>query len=309
MDLKQAFILFLINVSMANAQQEVLSNSNFKKYDEKVITSLYYLDTSNSFAFNYNNNFLGLEPNRRAQVGLNFSYKFLDFSYGYSPLFLSENKDNKDSKLFSLNTRFYHKKWMQSFTFINQKGFYITDGQTQVEFPRLRTTKFGGSTSYIFNENFSFRTITNQNEWQIKSAGSFIPTLSIFYTNFDLNDNNPNTKSNIYIASLAPSYFYNLVINQQFLVSGGIAVGGGLNSIDKEIASIFEWSSSLKIGYNTDSFFTFINLNYIDFAQQSDANIRLDDQILTFKFTAGYRFDPPKKLKKYYDKTTQTIGL
>jgi hypothetical protein len=91
------------------------------------------------------------------------------------------------------------------------------------------------------------------------------------------------------------------VINQQFLVSGGVALGGGLNIIDKDVASILEWSSSLKIGYNTDSFFSFINLNYMDFAQQSDANIQLDDQILTFKITAGYRFDPPKKINELYD--------
>ena len=51
----------------------------------------------------------------------------MDFGYGFSPGFFDVNKDNSDSKLFSLNTRFYLKKWMQSVVFINQKGFYVSE--------------------------------------------------------------------------------------------------------------------------------------------------------------------------------------
>ena len=116
-------------------------------------------------------------------------------------------------------------------------------------------------------------------------------------------------KSNIYLVSLSPSYFYNWVINNHFLISGGLSVGGGFNSVDGDFAPIYEGSVSLKIGYNSDSFFTFVNLNYIDFVQDSEAEIRLNDQIATFKFTAGYRFNPPKKVKEYYDKANKKIGL
>ena len=313
MVVKVVIVLFFGGIVSAFAQKDSLQNTHFVSYDEKVVSSIYYQDISNSFQVNFNTageaNYLGLEPNRRAQIGLNLSYKFIDISYGYSPEFLAENKDNEGSKLFSLGTRFYYKKWMQSLSFINQTGFYITDGETELEFPRLRTTKFGGTTSYIFNDKFSFKTIANQKEWQTKSAGSFIPNLSIYYTNFDLNDGNSENKSNIYLVSLSPSYFYNWVINNHFLISGGLAVGGGFNSVDGDFAPIYEGSLSLKMGYNSDSFYTFVNLNYIDFVQDSEAAIRLDDQIVTFKFTAGYRFNPPKKVKEYYDKANKKIGL
>ena len=313
MVVKVVIVLFFGGIVSAFAQKDSLQNTHFVSYDEKVVSSIYYQDISNSFQVNFNTegeaNYLGLEPNRRAQIGINLSYKFIDISYGYSPEFLTENKDNKGSKLFSLGTRFYYKKWMQSLTFINQTGFYITDGETEVAFPNLRTTKFGGTTSYIFNDAFSFKTIANQKEWQTKSSGSFIPNLSIYYTNFDLNDGNSENKSNIYLVSLSPSYFYNWVINNHFLISGGLAVGGGFNSVDGDFAPIYEGSLSLKMGYNSDSFYTFVNLNYIDFVQDSEAAIRLDDQIATFKFTAGYRFNPPKKVKEYYDKANKKIGL
>ncbi|GGD23249.1 DUF4421 family protein [Flavobacterium orientale] len=313
MGVKIVIGLFLGAIGSLFAQQDSEENSHFTNYDDKLITSLYYFDTSNNFLFNYNldgtSNYLEFQPNRREQIGVNLSYKFIDVSYGFSPAFLAENKDNSGSKLFTLSTRFYHKKWMQSLTFINQKGFYVSNGEVQAPFPRMRTTKIGGTTSYIFNDKFSFKTIANQKEWQSKSAGSFIPNLSIFYTNFDLNDGGEDTNSNIYLVSLAPSYFYNFVINNQFLLSGGMSTGAGFNIVDGDISAIYEWSASLKIGYNSDSFFTFVNLNYIDFIQDSTAQIRLNDQISTVKITAGYRFDPPKKVKEFYDKTAEKIGL
>lgn len=306
-------LLFLIGINCSFAQQDNENGSHFTNYDEKVITSLYYFDTSNSFEFNFNldgtTNYLEFQPNRREQIGVNLSYKFIDISYGFSPVFFAENKDNSDSKLFTLSTRLYHKKWMQSLTFINQKGFYVSNGQVEVAFPRMRTTKIGGTTSFIFNDKFSFKTLANQKEWQSKSAGSFIPNLSMYYTNIDLNDGGGDTKSNIFLASLAPSYFYNFVVNNHFLLSGGMSTGAGLTSIDGDVSAIYEWSASLKIGYSSDSFFTFVNLNYIDFIQDTTARIRLNDEISTIKITTGYRFDPPKKVKEYYDKTVEKIGL
>lgn len=306
-------LLFLIGINCSFAQQDNENGSHFTNYDEKVITSLYYFDTSNSFEFNFNldgtTNYLEFQPNRREQIGVNLSYKFIDISYGFSPVFFAENKDNSYSKLFTLSTRLYHKKWMQSLTFINQKGFYVSNGQVEVAFPRMQTTKIGGTTSFIFNDKFSFKTLANQKEWQSKSAGSFIPNLSMYYTNIDLNDGGGDTKSNIFLASLAPSYFYNFVVNNHFLLSGGMSTGAGLTSIDGDVSAIYEWSASLKIGYSSDSFFTFVNLNYIDFIQDTTARIRLNDEISTIKITTGYRFDPPKKVKEYYDKTVEKIGL
>ncbi len=313
MGVKIVIVLFWGGTSCSFAQQGAEQSSHFTNYDEKVITSVYYFDTSNSFIFNYNldgtNNYLEFEPNRREQIGVNLSYKFIDVSYGFSPAFLAENQDNSNSKLFTLSTRLYHKKWMQSLMFINQKGFYVSNGQAEAPFPRMRSTKIGVTTSYIFNEKFSFKTLANQKEWQSKRAGSFIPNLSMYYTNFDLNDGGDDTKSNIFLVSLAPAYFYNFVINNHVLLSGGMSTGAGFNSVDGDVSAIYEWSVSLKIGYNSDSFFTFVNLNYIDFVQDTTAQIRLNDEIATLKITAGYRFDPPKKVKEYYDKTAEKIGL
>jgi hypothetical protein len=312
-DIKIVIGLLFGGILSAFAQQDSLSKPHFKSYKEKVIFSIYYSDISNSFDVKLANSseadYLEFKPNKREQIGVNLSYRFIDFSIGYSPSFLETNKDNENSKLFRLNTRLYYKKWMQSILFINQTGFYVSQGDIVLYFEDLRTTKIGGTTSYIFNDNFSFRTISNQKEWQSKSAGSFIPNFSFYYTHFDLNDEGDANKSDIFLISLSPSYFYNWVINDHFLLSGGLAAGGGIDIVDSDVSPIFEWGASLKLGYNSDSFFTFINLNYIDFLQNSDAKIRVNDEISMLKFTTGYRFKPPKKVKEYYDKADKKIGL
>ncbi|MBF4517052.1 DUF4421 family protein [Flavobacterium sp. ANB] len=313
MDLKLIYIVFFGSAFGCYAQNDSLQNSYFKSYNDKVTATIYYLDTSNNFQIGFDTdgekNFVDLEPNRREQLGLSLSYKFVDISFGFAPKFFSENKDNSDSKLFSFNTRFYYKKWMQSFTFINQKGFYISDEDVNVFLPKMRTTKIGGTTSYIFNDKFSYKTLVNQNEWQTKSSGSFIPAFSFYYTNLNLNNEPDSSNGDIYVFSLAPSYFYNFVINDRILIGSGIAFGAGINDVDGDVSALYELDLNLKLAFNTDRFFAFASLNNINFIQNEAAEARLSDNISTVKISVGYRFDPPNKVKEVYEKVNQKTGF
>jgi hypothetical protein len=314
MGIKQFWFIMIGGVFSCFSQEKPLPNPYFKSYDDNVIASLYYLDVSNNFQYatsNIDGSKLKVDliPNHRQQVGMTVSYKFVDISYGFSPQFFNENKDNGDSKLFNISSRFIVKQWMQTVTFINQKGFYVNEFDVKFPFTDLRSTKIGGVTSYIFNPNFSFKTIANQKQWQSKSSGSFIPNFSIFYTNLDLNNGPPSDQSDVLEIALSPSYYYNFVINNKFLISTGLAVGGGISKVDSEISGIFQSELSLKTGYNTDSFFAFLNLNYFAFAQNSNARVLLNDNISTLNFTVGYRFAPPKKVKEVFETVHQKTGI
>lgn len=314
MNLRLIYIVsFFAGVFGCFAQNDTLHNPYFKSYTDKITTSIYYLDTSNNFQLGFDSQgqkkYIDLNPNRQEQLGIALSYQFVDVSFGFSPKFFDVNKDNSDSKLFSFNTRFYYKKWMQSFTFINQKGFYASEEGFTVEFPRMRTTKIGGSTSYIFNDKFSYKALVNQNEWQTKSSGSFIPSFSFYYTNLDLNNVPNSSNGDIYVFSLAPSYFYNFVISDRILIGSGIAVGAGINDIDGETSALYQLDLNLKLAYNTDHFFGYASLNTVNFIQNDTAAERLNDNISTFKLSIGYRFDPPGKVKEVYEKVNQKTGL
>nr|WP_199000155.1 DUF4421 family protein [Flavobacterium sp. ASV13] len=313
MNLRLIGIVFLNSIFGCFAQNDSIRNSYFKSYDDKVTASAYYLDTSNSFqiAFDTNGqkNYVDLVPNRREQLGLSLSYKFIDISLGFAPRFFSENKDNSDSKLFSFNTRFYYKKWMQSFAFINQKGFYISDDDVNVFLPKMHTTKIGGTTSYIFNNRFSYKTLVSQNEWQTKSSGSFIPSFSFYYTNLNLNNEPDSSNADIYVFSLAPSYFYNFVISDRVLIGAGIAFGAGINDIDGDVSALYQLDFNLKLAYNRDRFFAFASLNTLNFIQNDKAQARLNDNVSTLKISIGYRFNPPNKVKEIYEEINEKTGL
>ena len=308
------YITFFGSIFGCFAQKDSIQNSYFKQYDDKVISSIYYLDTSNNFQVSFNSEegkkeYLELNPNKREQLGIGLSYKFIDISFGFAPKFFSENKDNSDSKLFSFNTRFYYKQWMQSFSFINQKGFYIIDNEMNVFLPKIRSTKIGGTTSYIFNKNFSYKTLVSQNEWQTKSSGSFIPSFTFYYTNLNLDNGLDTSNGDLYIFSLAPSYFYNFVISDCVLIGSGIAFGAGITDVDGDSSALYQLDFNLKLAYNRDRFFGFANLNTLNFIQNDAAESRLNDNISTVKFSIGYRFDPPRKVKEVYDKINQKTGL
>lgn len=312
MDLKLIYIVFFGSVFGCFAQKDTLRNPYFKSYNDKITVSLYYLDTSNSFQIASNNqdpkSFVNLIPNRREQIGFSINYKIIDVAIGFAPKFLGGNKGDSHSRNFNFNTHFYYKKWMQSFTFINQKGFYISDDNITAQLPDMRTTKIGGSTSYIFNDKFSFKTLVSQNEWQIKSSGSFIPVFSFYYTNLDLNTPDA-TPGDLYVFTLAPSYFYNFVISDRVLIGAGVALGVGFNDINGETSALYQADLNLKLAYNKDRFFAFLSLNSVSFAQDDKVDPRLNDNIVTLKLSAGYRFDPPRKIKEVYDKVNQKIGL
>ncbi|EJG00904.1 DUF4421 family protein [Flavobacterium sp. F52] len=312
MRLALIYATFFISIFECFAQNDSLRNPYFKSYNDKITASFYYLDTSNSFQIASDNTdpkiYVNLIPNRREQIGFNLNYKIIDIGFGFAPKFLSQNKGDSHSKHFNFNTRFYLKKWMQSFTFINQKGFYISDDNITAQLPHMRTTKIGGSTSYVLNDKFSFKTLVSQNEWQTKSSGSFIPSFSFYYTNLDLNTPD-SSHSDIYVFTLAPSYFYNFVISNRVLIGAGLALGAGINDIDGDTSALYQADFNLKLAYNNDRFFGFASLNTISFAQDEKVDPRLNDNIATVKLSVGYRFDPPKKVKEVYDKVNEKIGL
>ena len=110
MDIKLSYIFFCLGTILGVAQNDSLSTPFFKSYDEKVTSSLYFIDTSNSFEFLFDsggeNKHLSLIPNRKAQIGANLSYKFIDVSFEFvrprRPNELFDVKSIEDNLVFDI---------------------------------------------------------------------------------------------------------------------------------------------------------------------------------------------------------------
>ena len=178
-----------------------------REFPEKFTIRLGMQSTLNTFAFTdtADNSVIEIQPNDKTYLGASFLFRSVELDLGFAPNFLAENKDNEGSRLFTLNFRMFLGKWMQTLDFYSQKGFFVTDGNNSIPLPDLTSLKIGGTTGYIFNDRFSFRAIGFQNEWQKKSAGSFIPRFSFYYTKLDLHDETPESSTNSYDIAIGPA--------------------------------------------------------------------------------------------------------
>ena len=252
-------------------------------------------------------------PNDKSYLGLSAQFRSVGLDIGYAPNFLAENKDNANSKLITLNFRMFFNQIMQTVDFYKQKGFFIRNRDFTLPVEDLTTTKIGGSTSYIFNENFSFRAIGFQNEWQKKSAGSFIPRISYYFTKFQLDDPDVgNLTEHSFNLAVGPGYYYNWIFDENFIASAGSTAGlgfditnsGGKTTMNALAQLIFRLSG----GYNSEQFFSGININSQLLTSKSSDNLVLDDSISYLEFYVGYRFDAPKKWIEKAEEINRKFG-
>lgn len=281
-------------------------------YDEFLTTRLSFSDNFNLLTLKDKggNSELLFSPNQQINSTLSLAYRFLEIDIGYTPKFIRFNKDDDirgKTKFFNLGTRFYVGRFMQNIQYRKTRGFYAED----LEFPErdkfifsdLKIVKFGGSTSYVLNPDFSFRALFKQNEWQTKSSGSLVPTLSYYWTKIS----DPEFgKDALFDITIGPSYYYNWIIENSFLVGIGGHAGIGYNETKSTFTDdtpnhkmdglIYTTELKLALGYNSTRFFTGVNVTFDSFYHDNEPDFKVKDQQRYFEFYLGYRFNAPKIL-------------
>lgn len=314
MGIKHFFAFFVLYLFLGNLYGQ--QPNYFQTFPDKLTFRLGLQTTSNNFTLIEKETRERTEfiPNDKSYLGLSVQFRSIGLDLGYAPNFLAENKDNTDSKLITLNFRMFFDHLMQTVDFYKQKGFFIRTEDITLPIEELKTTKMGGSTSYIFNENFSFRAIGFQNEWQKKSAGSFIPRLSYYFTKFKLADPNlGNLTEHSFSLAVGPGYYYNWIFDENFIVSAGSTGGLGFDIThargETSLNGLAQLIFRLSGGYNSESFFSGITINSQLLSRKSSDNFSLDDSISFLEFYVGYRFDAPKKWIEKAERINRKFGL
>lgn len=310
-----AILLLLCHSSFCQKTDTINHDTYIRKFPEKFTFRIGLLNTSNSFLLTdtVTGERIELEPNKKTYLGASFLFRSVELDLGFSPNFISNNTDNEDSKLFTLNFRMFWNRWMQTLDFYSQKGFSANTQFGAEQFRDMRTLKIGGTTSYIFNGNFSFRAVGFQNEWQKKSAGSFIPRFTFYYTKYGLKDADFESDANSYDIAIGPGYHYNLVFDENFIIGVGSTAGIGFNITTSEndtlTSALYEAIFRGAIGYNSERFYTGINTNILFLEHNTSRYTRLDDKISFLEFYMGFRFNAPKKWVSAADKFNRKFGF
>ncbi|MCB0473280.1 MAG: DUF4421 family protein [Flavobacteriaceae bacterium] len=317
---KQLILLFLFPFVAIGQADKTLDTTYIRSFPDKITTRVGFANST--YAFNLSekqtNASYEVKPNQETSVTLSALFRSIELDLGFTPRFFPGNNDDKEkgeTKKLTFNFRMFLGQWMQTIDYNAAKGFYLQDNKDQrvlALLPDLRITTIGGTTSYIFNRNFSFRAIGFQNEWQKKSAGSFIPRLSYFCHFFNSEEFDFNNDYSLDIA-IGPGYYYNFVIDKNFLLSAGSTLGIGLNKTQDKSESItsvlYQGILRTSIGYNSENFFAGFsgNVNTFKYDQKSDFNY--NDSIYFFEFYLGYRFKAPEKWIEKVDAFNKKLGL
>jgi hypothetical protein len=322
MDLKKIILsvpifIFPLLCFSQETEEEIIykEESEYKvSYPNRITARAFYVNTSNSLQIKDRNSddFFNLEPNKQNRIGASVSFRGITASYSFAPNFMAQNKDNENSKLFTFGLRtFFGKHFMQTFDLFNEKGFYLSDNSVSIYLPKTNNFKIGGATSYIWNENFSFRAITSQDEKQLKSTGSFIPRIIYYYSKFNLKTDlvNPPIDEDYksFDIAFAPSYYYNLVPTKNMLLSAGVSAGIGLNyskyeGEDSLTTLLTELNFRGSATYDIDNLYLGAHYSYLILNHDADRSSRVEDNIPYFQIFVGYRFKAPKSLVEFADK-------
>ena len=317
-------LIGLCPMGLWGQEEEIPADSVYRVSFPQQFTTRLSLSTSyNDFYINDRENDLEyvITPESQASLTLSFLFRSFELDLGFTPRLFKDENSEVDTKKLVFNFRMYLGRWIQSLDFYSIEGFVIDDANFELGeefdalFANLKVTKIGGTTGYVFNPNFSFRAISFQNEWQLRSAGSFIPRLSYYFTRLKV----PSEGEDDYFDITAgPAYYYNWVIAKHWILAAGGSAGIGVNHTrtrdfltgesDTFTVINYQLGGRIALGYNSKRVYTGVNIASDYFIHSTGQSVRLDDRQNFFEIYFGYRFDAPKFMLDTADWLNRLIG-
>jgi hypothetical protein len=267
-------------------------------------------------------------PNDALVLGVGFNYGILGLNIGYKFPFANRDDDKYGTtEYLDLQTHIYTRPVTLDIYAQFYSGYYVTkpeewisdwpDTNTYPKRPDISTVSLGLNGQYIFkHKKFSYRAAFVQNEWQKKSAGSFILGGNVFYVDIkgdsslipkdDLDSNFfANThfsQSRIFNFGITAGYAQTFVIKQHWFITlslvGGFAGGGSWIYTSEEgepDRSGFTLAGSITgrgaFGYNSRTFYAGISyLGVYNRTQSPVPNSWIGYNTGVYRFNIVYRF-------------------
>lgn len=294
-----SIITFFLAFSFSRVEGQT-DSTYIKGFDYKFTFSTYLLKDFISLTQSYGKDSrVTLYPNNPINLGVGFSIKntVLNISYGYGLKFLRDSEYGKTSA-FDLQLHNYGRKYVLDIYIQRYKGFYERKynrkGNIRI-YPNIKIRHYGALGQYIFNhKRFSYKAAFDQDERQLKSAGSWLLGGNIFKSTLRSDStftfNNSTLMKRIQLG-VNVGYAYNWVLNRNFFLSGSLSLGvnagsRNIKSITSKIDVYPSVMGRLSLGYNRESWS--LGVSYIQNTVYSemadDTSILLQSGGLQFTF-------------------------
>ncbi len=329
-------IIAFISISYTLNGQDIIAKLFNEDYDSTYYDKLQNLITVRTFLsskfsdFTINDNAIDqsliYNSKPKTALGIGFSYKWLSINIGLG-LKNSAGSSQGNTNRFDLQTQIYLRKLTLNLYSSIYNGFYLSNSQQFLntnlgeDYHRndIKDMTFGFSTYYVFNSSkYSNKATFIQNEWQKKTAGSFVAGGNIFYNQINgdsslipYQNNYPNFFTGIYYSKSSylgigsnVGYTFTLILLENwffdFTILGGITIGNSTIYLDnnekKSSAGLgLNLSNRFGMGYNSKLFYVGINYTNI----QSNTSLPIPKMGYGFglgriKFIFAYRFNLPE---------------
>jgi hypothetical protein len=333
---RTAFVLLLaLSSTCALAQIDAAvsapDSSYYTTYSTKITaraflsqkyTRLNYSNKKDGYSLDY-------RPNTNVAIGIGATYKWATFNISHGFNFLNNDPEKGKTHYVDLQFHGYGTKiqvdgfgQFYSGFFLTPKGAASTTGNYYKR-PDIKVNEVGLSVQYIVNhKRFSFRSAFLQNDWQRRSAGSFlfgfetyggrIKADSVFVPRSLIKGDLSLQERYRSYYELGPNvgYAYTLVIHENFFFTGALSISLDYGINTSETATVKTWSNGfssntfvrLVAGYNSRvDGLSFIYLNNgVQLNTQHDSHITLNTG--NFRFTYTHRFTPGRSEKKFLKK-------
>jgi len=334
-------LLILVGIDSSKAQSFLLRNdydtnyiySATEKLTTRVLSSVSYTDVTIR-DLNLKQN-ISYSIHSKLHFGFGFNYSVFGANLSFSP-FRNTVDDDKYGKTNSVDLRlnFYGRSLIFDLYLISHTGFYLSNPVSIIEEwtnaeayplrPDIHVFSVGIVTQYILkSKKFSLRATYLQNEWQKKSAGSFILGIEFFYLEYNADSSfipddikYPDflggckfNYSSSFNFGINAGYSYTFVLKQHYFLSMGLSLGPqfgysvlGSEDINQATKSAFTVGLNglvrLGVGYNSKNIYAgifFISQNLAHSIAISEAGTILSIGIV--KLNLVYRFTLKKPIK------------
>ncbi|MGN7720958.1 DUF4421 domain-containing protein [Chitinophaga sp. 22620] len=239
-------------------------------------------------------------PNANNNVGFGFNYKWLGVNFAFNLPFINDDDDKYGkTKFLDLQSHLYLRKLAVDFYGQYYEGFYEAEAAKRVSNaiaqralsfrPDIINRDLGLNVQYIFNDKrFSYRAAFLQNEYQKKSAGSFLAGAEIFIWEMrgdsalappealadGFYDGLPFTRTSQLSLAVNAGYAYTLVIAKHFFVTASLTGSAGANRTvfrfngARPRESGFNWqlNNTVRFAAGYNSSYYYFGVHYTDMA-------------------------------------------
>lgn len=330
------FVFSAIISYIGSSAQSRSDSAKLLSYEDKVAVKISFNTNTENFVAFYKDSPKDVQTifsiNESLRTSFSIDYKLISATMSFTPSFLPGNSDNDlkgKSKYTDFKFRLFPGRFIQTIEYKNAKGFYIKNMQDffpdwekgkepYFQLPDLKYQTFGARTSYVFNKDFSLKSILYQREWQNNSSGSFIPELQYNISLFKNKNGEVKSRETQFNLGIDLGYHYNWVIKTRMNIGLYIFTGMGIrwttyrydlqnSDTQNNRYLIARAGTGLYFGYNSETSFFGIKFNLSSNYYREDSSSEITNNNTFSVLYFGYRFPPPRFLKKYYNNVKKRL--